>query len=341
MNNGKHIVTANKAVLSKYIRELFQLACKNKVEIFFEAAIGGGIPIIKVLRESLSGNRISEIHCIINGTTNFILSKMIKEGASFKDALKKAKELGFAEADPTLDVNGNDAAHKTGLLALLAFNTEVNPNDIYFEGIENISEIDITAAKELGYKIKLLGIAKNLKGNSLELRVHPTFISTSHELSTVENEFNAVYIKSDFLGPSLYYGRGAGSKPTASAVVSDLNDLAHLVSRDYEFNSYRYTPFNKMKTSSIDDIDSKYFIRLYAKEKVGILAQLATIFAKNKISIESLVQKEEDFKDGYVPIWFITHTSKEKNIKKALLQIQKSKIVRKQPVFYRINDFNQ
>ncbi len=293
LEQGKHVVTANKAVLSKYGSKLFDLACKHQVELFFEAAIGGGIPIIKVLRESLAGNHINSFYCIINGTTNYILSQMMNKKESFSASLKKAQELGFAEADPTLDINGNDSAHKVGLLSLLAFNTNIDQKNIFFEGIENLDTIDIKAAKNFDYKIKLLGIAKDLGKNKLEVRVHPTFIPKDHELAGVEEEYNAVYIESDFLGSSLYYGRGAGAYPTASAVVSDLNDLAHLMSRDYEFNPFRYKPFQKKKIVPITEINSKYYIRLLVKEAPGVLAKISSIFATHHISIESLVQKDK------------------------------------------------
>ena len=345
LKQGKHVVTANKAVLSKYGDQLFKLACKHQVELFFESAIGGGIPIIKVLRESLAGNHIKNLYAIINGTTNYILSEMMNKKANFQESLKRAKELGFAESDPTLDINGSDSAHKMGLLSLLAFNSNVVQKDIFFEGIENLEIIDIEAAKNFGYKIKLLGIARDLGKNNLEVRVHPTLILRDHELAGVEEEYNAVYIESDFLGSSLYYGKGAGAYPTASAVVSDLNDLAHLLSRDYEFNPYRYQPFQKKKIIPITQVNSKYYIRLLVREAPGVLAKITSIFATHQISIESLVQKntavdidKNNSKD--VSILLITHQAMEERVRKSLKKINSLKDVRCQPIYLRICDFS-
>ena len=336
LKNGKHVITANKAVMAKYTESLLGLARKYQREIYFEASIGGGIPIIKIIREALAGNQIKEIHCIINGTSNYILSQMIQLGKTFEQALKEAQEKGFAEADPTLDINGADAAQKTSLLSLLAFNSLFNAKDIYFEGITKIKNQDVEMARKFNYKIKLLGISKLHGKKKVEIRVHPTLIPANHELANVENEYNAVHLNSDFQSNSLYLGKGAGSHPTASAVVSDICDMGHLIQSSYSFNPYRYTPFNDFKLLPISETKSSYYLRILAVEKLGVLSDITHIFNQCQISINSMEQSNRDKKTAQIV--FFTHLCKEANLLKALNEIGRLKTVRGKPSYIRIVD---
>lgn len=337
LKNGKHVVTANKAVLAKHGPKLFDLAIKHRVELFYEAAIGGGIPIVKIFKESLIGNRIEEFYAIINGTTNFILSQMVLKEAGFGEALRKAQELGFAEADPSFDINGSDAMQKTSLLAMMAFGAEVNANQVYREGIEGISLLDISAASGFGYKIKLLGIAKRHGEDEAEIRVHPTLIPRDSELASTENEYNAVFVKSDFLGTSLYYGKGAGSFPTASSVMSDVHDLGQRIVGEYRFHPARYQHKARLRIKPMSAVETSYYFRVQTTDMPGILARITSVLAKNKISVKSLVQKDYEALDS-VSIIFITHMTKEKNLIAALKAIEKFPFVKEKPVFYRIED---
>ena len=331
----KHIVTANKAALSMYYSRIFKTACEHKREVYFEGAIGGGIPIIKVLREGLVGNSIKSIHCIINGTCNFILSKMNKLGMSFSDALADAQRLGFAEANPDLDINGHDAAHKTALLAMLAFNTDIDIRKVYTEGINSLQAIDLAHARELGYTVKLLGIAKN-HGSKMEVRVNPCLIPEHSSLGSVENEYNAVLINSDFLGTSLYYGKGAGSYPTASAIASDLTDIAKDI-RLKEFNKYKYMPFNAKDLMTAGESAAKYYIRINTIERPGIFSSITAVFARYKISLEKVIQKDFDNLKN-IPIMFVTRTCSEKSMTGALGEISRFPFVKGKPVFLRIEE---
>ncbi len=337
LKHGKHVVTANKAVLAKHGPKLFDLAIKNRVELFYEAAIGGGIPIVKIFKESLIGNRIGEFYAIINGTTNFILSQMVSKDASFGEALRKAQELGFAEADPTLDVNGADAQQKTALLAMMAFGADVNAAQVHREGIESISLVDISAADAFGYKIKLLGIAKRHGEDAAEIRVHPTLIPRESELASTENEYNAVFVKSDFQGTSLYYGKGAGGFPTASSVMSDIHDVGQRITGESRFLAARYEHKAKLRIRSMPEIETSYYFRVQTTDQPGILARITSVLAKNKISVKSIVQKDYDSSDS-VSIIFITHKTREKNLLAALKAIGKFPFVKEKPVFYRIED---
>lgn len=320
LRRGKHVVTANKALLHAQKSELFSLATETRRELRFEASVAGGIPIVKVITESLAADRIDAIYGIVNGTTNFILTKMIESQWSFQTALAKAQELGFAEADPSLDVNGGDATHKLDVLATIAFNSRVDSQRIHTEGIAGLSLTDVLYAKELGYAVKLLAIAKR-NASTMSLRVHPTLIPERCSLASVSNEFNAVMLQSQFLGDSLYVGRGAGAHPTATAVVSDIIDIAVSIAGKQEFNPSRYTPFNDYETVNTLDVESRFYLRFAALERPGTLARIANILGKYEISISALIQKEASATDPQVPIVILTHPARERNLRQAVAEI--------------------
>ncbi len=316
----KNVVTANKALIYEKGEELFEIARNNQSEVRFEASVGGGIPIIKTITESLSGDIITEMCAILNGTTNYILTKMDEENMSFEEALKGAQELGFAEADPTLDITGGDAAHKIKILSSIAFNTKVDTEKVYRAGIDNLKLEDVVHAKELGYTIKLLGIAKRHDDkNAIEAHVYPTLIPSSSSIASVKNEYNVVMLNSEYLGISHYVGKGAGSKPTATAVVSDIVDIALAIYDKREYPNHRYSEFNSYKTMDIDEITSCFYIRFTALDKPGILAKITSVLAKHDINIKKIIQKQED---THVPIIMITHETKESDMKTALAEIE-------------------
>ncbi len=323
----KHVVTANKAVVAKYGNELFEAAKANNVQIAFEAAVGGCIPIIKTIKESYAADNITEIYGILNGTTNYILTKM-ESGQEYKDALKKAQELGFAEADPTFDVDGKDAAQKITILSELAFNTLLS-DDILTQGITKISKNDMQYADELGYKIKLLAIGKKDK-DKIELRVHPTMIPKNHELATVSNELNAVYVVADNTQKSMLYGRGAGQLPTATVVIGDVIDIAK-GKNDIFF-------FEDKSVKDSDKISSRYYLRLQVVDKPGVLARISTVLGDNDISIAAVQQKE--INKDVVPIIMTTHKAVEENLNKALDDIKKLDIVKEDAIVIRIEDLS-
>ena len=339
LNAGKHVVTANKALLHAYKTELFALAVEKQRELRYEASVAGGIPIIKIITESLAGDRVRSIHGIVNGTTNFILTKMIEEQWSFADALTRAQELGFAEADPTLDVNGGDATHKLDVLAGVAFNAPVESAQIYTEGIEALDLRDVLYAKELGYVTKLLAIAKQAD-DRMSLRVHPTLIPERCSLASVSNEFNAVMLQSDFLGDSLYVGRGAGAHPTASAVVSDIADLALAIAGKAEFNPQCYLPFNKYTTASYLDDESRFYLRLGTIERPGILALITKILGDHEISISAIIQKEvsPEAPGQTIPIVILTRMARERNLRAAVAEIDKLDVTAGNTVILHIED---
>jgi len=335
IKSGQHVVTANKALLSESGEEIFEAAKKAGVEIFFEASVGGGIPIIKSLREGLVANEIDTILGIVNGTSNYILSSMAAEGLSFSDALLEAKKKGYAERNPSLDVEGHDSAHKLAILTLLGFGKAVKPEDICVEGILDISQNDIKYAEEFGYSVKLLAIAKNVDGE-LEVRVHPTLLSKEHLLSSVDGVYNAIYVHGDMVGGVLFYGRGAGQGPAASSVVSDIVDLA----RDLRSNSVGRVPIymkNKSikKIRKIDEIEARYYIRISCIDKPGVLAKVAGILGRHKISISNVGQKERR-KARIVPVVLMTHEAKEKNMRRALEEINRLSAVRRKTVAIRV-----
>lgn len=337
LKKGKNVVTANKAILAEYGKELFALAKDRGKNIYYEASVGAGIPIIKSLREGLVANKFYSIFGIVNGTSNYILSQMSNHNYTFNNALSEAKLKGFAEKDPTLDIEGIDSAHKLVLLTYLCFGRLVALDDIFIEGISRVSLIDINYAKELGFQIKLLAIAKK-ESDELELRIHPTFVPKTHLLASVNSIFNAIYISSDLAGNLLFYGPGAGQLAAASAVVSDLIDL----SQDMKAGLFKPT-LNAVVDTSIkrlrktDDFESKCYIRFMALDKPGVLAKISGILAKFGISIASVTQKQRA-KAQVVPIVMVTHQAKEKNLRQALELINRLEIIKEKSVAIRIED---
>ncbi|WP_022854223.1 homoserine dehydrogenase [Thermodesulfatator atlanticus] len=325
----KHVVTANKAVLAEYGQELFAAAKENGVDIAFEAAVGGGVPIIKTLKESLAGNRILSLAGIVNGTCNYILTRMTEEGLSFEEALTKAQEAGFAEADPSLDVDGIDAAHKLALLTTLAHGTNVCLEDIYVEGIRDVEPLDITFAQELGFVTKLLAICKDTK-EGLEVRVHPALVNKNHVLASVRMAYNAFYIRGDAVEDILLYGLGAGQMPTGSAVVSDIIDLARNVLADSACRvpplSFQLADLAKLPIKPMEEVICRYYFRFSVVDRPGVLSKIAGILGGHQISIETVIQKGRE-KGGSVPIVMLTHEAKESSVRKALSMIDQLDIV--------------
>ena len=290
INNGKHVITANKALIANHGNELIKLANKKQVRLLFEASVAGGIPIIKSLEQGLSANNIESLAGIINGTANFILTDMKEKGRDFDDVLKEAQALGYAEEDPTFDIEGIDAAHKLSILAAIAFGTELQFNQVYTKGISGISTEDIIHAQELGYTIKHLGIAKRT-GNGIELRVHPTLVSNKQLIAQVDGVMNAVMVKSNALGTSLYYGAGAGDEATASAVIADLNDIINNQTSNHILG---WKSQQKLAVIDNDEIHSEFFLRLLVSDIKGVLAKVTGIFNDHNVSIEALIQKQVD-----------------------------------------------
>ena len=325
IKNNKHVVTANKALIAMHGEELVNLATKHNVNLSYEAAVAGGIPIVKAIREGLVANKIEWIAGILNGTTNYILTEMKENNLTFEVALKQAQELGFAEADPTFDIEGVDAAHKITILASIAFGIPVNFNAAYIEGISNLAQKDIIYAEELGYKIKLLGITK-CNNDLVELRVHPTLIPEKRLVANVDGAMNAVLVKGNMVGLTLYYGAGAGAEPTASAVVADIIDLA----RNLESNNTTPIPIlgfikNEIKSKkmlSIKDITSEFYLRISMKNESGVLAKITQVFAQHSISIDAMVQKEIQEDDEIVDIILVTSNMIEKEMNKIINEIE-------------------
>jgi homoserine dehydrogenase len=337
IKKGKNVVTANKALLATHGEELFLEALARDKSIYFEASVGAGIPIIKSLREGLVSNNFNSILGILNGTSNYILSSMSTKGITFLEALKEAQRKGFAEKDPTLDIEGVDSAHKLALLTYLSFGKMVNMRDIFIEGISRISLADINYAKELNFEIKLLAIAQKEK-EDLEVRVHPTLIPKGHLLSSVSGVFNAIYIEGDLAGDLLFYGPGAGQLSTASAVVSDIVDLT----KDIKAGLFRST-INVVQDKSIkklrriDESQSRYYIRFTALDKPGVLAKISGVLAKYGISISSVTQKEKN-KSKFVPIIMLIHEAKEKDLRKALNIIDRMESIKEKSVAIRMEE---
>ncbi|RJP90936.1 MAG: homoserine dehydrogenase [Desulfobacteraceae bacterium] len=338
IENGKHIVTANKALLSSQGGMLFKAAAEKGVTIAFEPSVGGCMPIIKTIRESLAGNNIQSISGILNGTCNYILSKITSEGVSFEDALAGAQTAGFAEADPTLDIEGYDTAHKLAILSSIAFGMEINLKDIYVEGITSISAMDIEFARQSGYRIKLLAITK-FSENAVDARVHPTMIPLSNPLSHVDGSLNAVIISGDAVGDMMLYGHGAGMMPTASAAISDVIDIARsLINNSASFvpmQSFQVAQIRDIPFRSIDDISSCYYIRFSAKDQPGVLSKISGILGNHQISIKSVHQTEQKL-NGAVPIMMLTHVAKEVEVKQALAKISSLDAITSKPVVIRI-----
>lgn len=332
---GKNVVTANKALLAEKGFPLFDLAREKSLAIGFEASVCGGIPIIRTISEGLTGDNVKSIYGIVNGTTNYILTKMTEEKQGFDTALKQAQKLGFAEADPSLDIGGNDAAHKIAILSSLAFNTAVRYDQVYIEGISGVELEDVANAQELGYVLKLLAIARLDADNSVEVRVNPTLVPLDNQLASVRNEFNAVLVESEYLGNSMYFGRGAGSRPTATAVAADIIDIGIFINDPTK--TTKYLQFNQYPVKPIGNISSRYYVRFNIVDKPGILSKISGIFGNHNISIASVIQKERST-TNYVPLIMTTHEARESDIVKALDEIEKEAFNKKRGVMLRIID---
>ncbi|USX22467.1 homoserine dehydrogenase [Oxalobacteraceae bacterium OTU3REALA1] len=327
--NGKHVVTANKALLAVHGNEIFAAAQEKGVMVAFEAAVAGGIPIIKALREGLTANRIDWLAGIINGTTNFILSEMRDKGLDFATVLKQAQELGYAEADPTFDIEGVDAAHKATIMSAIAFGIPVQFDKAHVEGISKLNAIDIRYAEQLGYRIKLLGIAKRAKVNGVEgveLRVHPTLIPSKRLIANVEGAMNAVLVQGDAVGATLYYGKGAGAEPTASAVIADLVDITRLATADPEHRvphlAFQPNAMTNIEILPMSEITTSYYLRMNVSDQPGVLADLTRILADATISIDAMLQKEPADGETKTDIIFLTHQTQEKNVTAAIAKME-------------------
>jgi homoserine dehydrogenase len=335
IQNGKHVVTANKKLLATEGAEIFDAAAAKGVEVGYEASVAGAIPIIKSMREGLVANRIKAVYGIINGTSNFILTKMTDEGVEFSEALKEAQMLGYAEADPTLDIEGIDSAHKLTILASLAYGIPLSYNSIYIEGISRISSLDIEFASEFGYKLKLLAIAKESEGE-IELRVHPTMVPKDYLISKVDGVFNAIYVDGDATGPTMYYGRGAGSVPTGSAVVSDIVDIARNI-RKSAIGRVPVLPktLSEKRVKRIEDVTSMYYFRFSALDKPGVLSKISGILGNYNISIISVIQKGRKVGEA-VPVVILTYNALEKDVRQAVHEIDQLPIVMDRTMFIRV-----
>ncbi|MET0092844.1 MAG: homoserine dehydrogenase [Sedimenticola sp.] len=325
IENGKHVVTANKALIALHGNEIFEAAQRKGVMVAFEAAVAGGIPIIKAMREGLSANRIEWAAGIINGTGNFILTEMRDKGRDFDDVLAEAQALGYAEADPTFDVEGIDAAHKLTIIGSIAFGVPLQFEKTYTEGITRIEQQDVVYAGELGYRIKHLGVTRKT-GKGIEMRVHPTLIPERRLIANVDGVMNAVLVKGDAVGPTLYYGAGAGSEPTASAVVADLVDVARALTTDPE-NRVPHLAFQPNELSDLpilemDDVETAYYLRMQVSDKPGVMAKIAGIFADSGISIEAIQQKEPGEGETQVSLIMLSHTVLEKQMNEAIAEIE-------------------
>ncbi|MBC3885081.1 homoserine dehydrogenase [Undibacterium griseum] len=341
--NGKHVVTANKALLATHGNEIFKAAQEKGVMVAFEAAVAGGIPIIKALREGLTANRIQWIAGIINGTTNFILSEMREKGLDFGTALKQAQELGYAEADPTFDIEGIDAAHKATIMASIAYGIPMQFDKAYVEGITRLEASDIRYAEELGYRIKLLGITKRTP-EGIELRVHPTLIPEKRLIANVEGAMNAVLVQGDAVGATLYYGKGAGSEPTASAVIADLVDITRLATADPEHRvphlAFQPGSISDLPILPMTEIVTSYYLRMHVEDKPGVLADVTRILADFSISIDAMLQKEPGEGETQTDIIILTHQTKEKNIVAAIQKIEALNAVSGDVTKLRLEDLN-
>ncbi len=337
---GKHAVTANKALLATHLDELCQVAQQHNVDLNFEAAVGGGIPIIRALKEGFVAERIDAIFGILNGTSNYILSTMSNEGGEFNVVLRQAQEKGYAEMNPSLDIDGIDAAHKLAILIKLAFGAKVPFDDIFIEGISGITPLDIQFGLEFGYKIKLLAIAK-ADGEAIEARVHPTMLPSDHLLSTVDGVFNAIFLRGNAVGETLFYGQGAGMMATASAVVSDLIELSRNILKGTAGRvpalSFQPGCIKGMKVKDIEDIVRPYYIRFSALDRPGVLSKISGVLGKNDISIVSVIQKGRQVA-GAVPVVMMTHEARERNIRRALREIDKMDVILDKTMLIRVEN---
>ncbi len=335
---GKPVVTANKALLAEYGPEIFALAAEHKTGVWFEASVAGGVPIIRALKEGLVANRIDRIYGILNGTCNYILTKMEREQMTFEHALKEAQAAGFAEADPGLDIDGFDTAHKAAILALLAYGVHVPKDKIFVDGIRGLSKMDIEHASEFGYRIKQLAVIK-ASGNEVEVRVHPTLIPHEHMLASVMGVFNAVVVDGDIVGQTVYYGRGAGRLPTASAVVSDLAEVAEsLADGCGKARTGTASPTCEIKFRSMQEVECRYYLRLSLLDKPGVLGLVASVLGQHGISLASIVQKEPNRAGRHVSVVLLTHKALEKNILEALRTLEERNALGAKPVCLRIED---
>jgi homoserine dehydrogenase len=336
---GKDVVTANKALLAECGDEIFRTAAKSGRAVGFEASVGGGVPIIRTLREALAGDRQRAVYGIVNGTCNSILSMMTDAGSEFADALRQAQERGLAEADPTVDIEGHDAAHKLCLLVTLAFGVLLKPAKVYTEGISRVTLADISYARQLGYTIKLLAIAKD-DGGAIEARVHPTMIPQRHLLAGVSGAFNAIYVHSEALGPTMYYGQGAGQLPTATAVIADILEIArHRMAGSGGPHALGY-PTATVKPGRVkpmDDVLCEYYLRFMVRDQPGVLGAIASVLGRNRISIASVIQQGRRVAST-VPVIMRTHEAAERNLKRALTAIGRLKMVERFPAFIRIEE---
>ncbi len=358
--HGKHVVTANKALIAVHGNEIFAAAQKKGVMVAFEAAVAGGIPIIKTLREGLTANRIEWLAGIINGTSNFILTEMrddvqgctsaargrmpgAAKGRDFTDVLKEAQRLGYAEADPTFDVEGIDTAHKLTILAAIAFGIPLQFKKVYVEGITKITRMDVQYAEELGYRLKLLGIARRTDG-AVELRVHPTLIPERRLIANVDGAMNAILVKGDAVGPTMFYGAGAGAEPTASAVVADLVDVVRTLTTDPNNRvphlAFQPSALSDLRILPIEEVETSYYLRLHALDKPGVLADVTRILADQKISIEAILQKEPHVGEDTVPVIILTQRVREKNMNAAIARIEKLSSIRGKVARIRLEHLN-
>ncbi|MFN3976241.1 MAG: homoserine dehydrogenase [Aquificaceae bacterium] len=341
LQRGRHVVTANKHLLAEEGAELFQMAEEKGLCIGFEASVGGGIPIIKALKESLVGNKISAVYGILNGTTNYILTRMFQEDVDFNTALEEAQKKGYAEADPSLDIDGWDSAHKIAILSYIAFGSYFPFDKVYVEGIRDIDLLDVELGKELGYTLKLLAIAKR-REEELEVRVHPTFLPEEDPLAKVSDVFNAIMVEGDFVGKAMFYGRGAGAHPTASAVVSDLVDIAKIVA--YGFSCKQRIKWESKDLKITDNFYSRYYLRFDVPDRPGVLASIAKVLAEQNISIASVLQKEKVCRlagregNHIVPLVILTHKAYEKSMQRAMEEIINLPVVVGKPVLIRVEE---
>ena len=336
----KHVVTANKALLAVHLDELCGVAQQCNVDLNFEAAVGGGIPIIRALKEGFVAERIETIFGILNGTSNYILSTMSNEGGEFGAVLREAQAKGYAEMDPRLDIDGIDAAHKLAILITLAFGAKVPFEDIFIEGISDITPQDIQFGREFGYKIKLLAIAK-ADGETIEARVHPTMLPADHLLSTVDGVFNAIFLTGNAVGETLFFGQGAGMMPTGSAVVSDLIELGRNILKGTRERvpilSFQHSHVREMEVKDIEDIVRRYYMRFSALDRPGVLSKISGVLGKNEISIASVIQKGRGVSEA-VPVVMMTHEARERNVRRALREIDEMDVILDKTMLIRVED---
>ena len=336
LSKGKHVVTSNKEVMSKHFPEFLNLARDNNVDIMYEASVGGGIPLIAPFKQDLLANEISAIYGIINGTTNYILTRMAAEGIDFNVALRQAQELGYAEPDPTNDIEGIDAAYKLTILATLAFRTEIHPDDIYREGISRLSARDFRYARELGYEIKLLAIAKEQDG-AIEARVHPAFLPQDLLLAKVDGVFNAVQVEGDLVGRVLFYGRGAGAAPTSSAILADVIDLAQRIHLGVQTRPALKLDSSK-RIKSMSDIETRYYLRMSTADRPGVLANISNVLAEQEVSISSVIQHENADSAAAAEIVLMTYPAREQAMQQAMEIISRLDVVDEISNFVRVED---